>query len=122
MALNLQEFPSPPSANSTLLRRALAHWADEGAFSDADVRAVCEAFRGVFGMNHTLQGAALRDALLLYPVEDEDKDTMRIYAVQVKESGALRWVHWELSSMWSFGAGVSLDEMLTVLTMNGRSV
>ena len=66
--------------------------------------------------------AALRDALLLFPVEDEDKDTMRIYAVQVKESGALRWVHWELSSMWSFGAGVSLDEMLTVLTMTGRSV
>ena len=125
MAINLREFAGPPpSADTALLERALTHWADKDAFSDADVGTVCAVFRSVFKMAHTLQGATVRDALLLYPVEDEGKDTMRIYAMQVKEEGPheFRWVYWELSSMWSFGTDAYLDDMLTVLTMSGRLV
>jgi hypothetical protein len=122
MTLNLQEFAGPPLVDSALLRRAIASWSDEGAFSDDDVKAVCDVFRGVFNVGHSFQGAALQDALLLYPVEDEDEDVMRMFAVQVMGSGPreYRWVRWELSTMWSFGVDVGLDDVLAVLAMGAR--
>jgi hypothetical protein len=122
MTLTLHEFAGPPMVDSALLRRAIASWSDEGAVSDDDVKAVCDVFRGVFNVGHAFQGAALQDALLLYPVEDEDEDVIRMFAVQLTGSGPreFRWVHWELSSMWSFGVDVGLDDMLAVLAMGAR--
>jgi hypothetical protein len=122
MALNLQAFAGPPLVDSALLRRAIASWSDKGAFGDVDVKAVCDVFRSVFNVGHTFQGAALQDALLLYPVEDEDEDVIRMFAVQLTGSGPceFRWVRWELSSMWSFGVDVGLDDMLAVLAMGAR--
>jgi hypothetical protein len=119
MTLNLEEFAGPPLVDSALLRRAIASWSDEGAFSDDDVKAVCDVFRGVFNVGHTFQGAALQDALLLYPVEDEDEDVLRMFAVQLV-GREFRWVRWELSSMWSFGVNVGLDDVFALMEMGGR--
>ena len=119
MALNRQEFAGPPLVDSALLRRAIASWSDRGAFGDDDVKAVCDVFRGVFNVGHTFQGAALQDALLLYPVEDEDEDVLRMFAVQLV-GREFRWVRWELSSMWSFGVNVGLDDVFALMEMGGR--
>jgi hypothetical protein len=47
---------------------------------------------------------------------------MRMFAVQVMGSGPreYRWVRWELSTIWSFGVDVGLDDVLAVLAMGAR--
>ena len=118
MVLQLQEFTTPHSADTALLQRAMTHWSDPDAFADDDVKAVKDLFRRAFNVEHELQGAAMTDALLLSPVEDEEGSRMRMYAMQVQASGEVRWVHWVLSDMWAFNMDVSLDTMLAILAMS----
>jgi hypothetical protein len=44
---------------------------------------------------------------------------MRMFAVQLVGPG-FRWVRWDLSTMWSFGVDMGLDDMLAVLAMGAR--
>jgi len=118
MVLNLQEFAAPGSFDAALLKRAVADWSDPDVFDDDDVKAVKDLFCRVFGIELELRGSPVEDALLLFPTEDKEADTTRMYAVQVKASGEFRWVHWVMSNGWSFNMAMPLDEILMVLAMS----
>jgi len=117
MVLDLQEFASPQSVDAAFLKRAVADWSDPDAFDGDDVKAVKDIFCRVFGIELELRGCPVEDALLMFPVEDKEANTTRVYAMQVKASGEFRWVRWVMSDGWMFNMDMPLDDILRFLAM-----
>jgi hypothetical protein len=122
MVFYVKEFAPPSSFDAALVKKAVVDWHNE-SFSDADVTRVKDLFRAVFGVHQDLQlkGTTAMDALIIHPPEDMEKDTVRMYAMQVKASGDIRWVHWVMSVGTCFSLGESLDDILEVMELSERS-
>ena len=117
--LKLQEI-APAEALSpsedALLKRAVGEWNDADAFADDDVERVKTLFRRVFGVECPLKGSTAEDALLLE--ETAEDDLVRLYAVQVKDAGELRWVRWEAHGDYKCLVEMPLAQILFFMTMS----
>jgi hypothetical protein len=117
--LKLQDI-TPTEALSqeedALIKRAVGEWNDDNAFGDDDVERVKTLFRRVFGVECPLKGSTAEDALLLE--ETAEDDLVRLYAVQVKDAGELRWVRWEAHGDYKCLVEMPLAQILFFMTMS----
>ena len=99
-----------------LIKRAFEKWNKAEEFDDDDVERVKVLFRSVFAVQCRFVGCTADDALLMGEISDDD--LTRIYAVQVKETGELRWVRWETRDEWKCLLKIPLDHIIRLLGLS----